>query len=144
MISFFLFSKENETEHNADVPYKDYIAVSLDLMGSICQALGPSVSDLIESSSKPIIYYIQTSLADTSSNVRQSAFALVGDLAASAYLCVKPHLNIIMERVVMQVRDSPPLQTSTTNNAIWAVGEIALKSRKTRSLVPSLREKCFN
>lgn len=67
---------------------------------------------------------------EKSAGLLQSAFALIGDLSATAYIFVKPYVNVFMDKIVSQVQKAAMLHVSTTNNAIWATGEIALKSRK--------------
>ena len=56
--------------------------------------------------------------------VRQSAFALLGDLTRSCFPHVKPFIGDFMP--ILNQNLNPSL-VSVCNNATWAIGEIALK-----------------
>ena len=60
--------------------------------------------------------------------VRQSAYALVGDLAMSAFSLLRPHMPAIMNELIVQLDPEPKLEfVSACNNAAWSVGEVALR-----------------
>ena len=56
--------------------------------------------------------------------VRQSAFALLGDLTRACFSHVKPFINEFLP--VLGTNLHPGL-ISVCNNATWAIGEIAIK-----------------
>ena len=56
--------------------------------------------------------------------MRQSALALVGDLAISAPHLLEPYFSVIMPDIVSQITPDIELQ-NVSNNAIWACGEIS-------------------
>ena len=58
-------------------------------------------------------------------DVRQSAFALVGELAKSAITHLHPVMQPILEAVLANL---DPEHLSVCNNACWSVGEIAVRS----------------
>ena len=61
-------------------------------------------------------------------DVRQSAFALLGDLAISAFNQIRPHLDDFMAQAISQVNAHiDNAFVSVCNNAVWASGEIALQ-----------------
>lgn len=61
-------------------------------------------------------------------SIRQSALALLGDIAIAAFPLIQPHLAEIMPSVIQQIEIDPPSShISVCNNATWAVGEIALQ-----------------
>ena len=60
--------------------------------------------------------------------VRQSAHALLGDMAISCFALLRPIVPQIMPSVIEQIVVEPPQDcVSVCNNAAWAVGEIALQ-----------------
>jgi len=65
-------------------------------------------------------------MTDDVPEVRQSAYALLGDLAISCFTHIKPYLPQFMPELVSQI-DPNAEQVSVCNNAAWAAGEIALK-----------------
>lgn len=60
--------------------------------------------------------------------VRQSAYALVGDMAVTCFPLLEPHLGHIIPEAIQQLSSEPIYEyVSATNNAAWSVGEIALR-----------------
>jgi len=58
-------------------------------------------------------------------DVRQSGFALLGDLAKSAVTHLHPHLQPVLQAVHGNL---DPEFLSVCNNACWSVGELAVRS----------------
>ena len=56
--------------------------------------------------------------------VRQSSFALLGDLTKACFRHVHKHLNFFMPLLTQNLN---PNHVSVCNNAIWAIGEIAIQ-----------------
>ena len=60
--------------------------------------------------------------------IRQSAHALLGDMAISCFPLLKPIVPTIMPSVIEQIVVEPEIDcVSVCNNAAWAAGEIALQ-----------------
>lgn len=60
--------------------------------------------------------------------VRQSAYALVGDLAMHCFPILKPKIPILIQELILQLDPEPKVEyISACNNAAWSVGEIALR-----------------
>ena len=58
-------------------------------------------------------------------DVRQSGFALLGDVAKWAVTHLHPHLQALLEAVHANL---DPEFLSVCNNACWSVGELAVRS----------------
>lgn len=58
------------------------------------------------------------------SEVRQSSFALLGDLTKACFQHVKPYIGEFMP---MLARNLNPELISVCNNATWAIGEISVQ-----------------
>ncbi|KAJ3039881.1 hypothetical protein HDV00_011664 [Rhizophlyctis rosea] len=132
-------------------PDKDFMVVALDLMSGIAQGLNTAVEPLVAGSNPSVMMLllrctevcvvVVSELAtlmgifvdeflqqDPTPEVRQSAYALLGDLAISAFGHVRPHLNQLLPQLIHQIEEKPAqVGVSVTNNATWAVGEISLK-----------------
>lgn len=63
-------------------------------------------------------------MKDSSREVRQSSFALIGDLVKCSFDLVAPHIHTVLTLLMANL---DPQYVSVCNNAIWAMGEIALK-----------------
>ena len=63
-------------------------------------------------------------LQDPMSEVRQSSFALLGDLTKACFQHVKPYIGEFMP---MLARNLNPELISVCNNATWAIGEISVQ-----------------
>ncbi|KAJ3054631.1 Transportin-1 [Rhizophlyctis rosea] len=111
-----------------DEPDKDFMVVALDLMSGMAQGLNTAVEPLVVNSQPNVLSLLMICIKDPTPEVRQSAYALLGDLAISAFEHVRPHLNVFLPDLISQIDDKPAsVGVSVTNNATWAVGEIALK-----------------
>ncbi|KIL60471.1 hypothetical protein M378DRAFT_187779 [Amanita muscaria Koide BX008] len=59
--------------------------------------------------------------------VRRSAYALVGDMAMSCFVLLRPYMPGIMNELILQLDPEPKVEfISASNNAAWSVGEVAL------------------
>ncbi|KAG9119033.1 hypothetical protein FRC07_006164 [Ceratobasidium sp. 392] len=59
--------------------------------------------------------------------VRQSGYALVGDMAISCFEVLRPVIPQIMPELIQQIMPEPKIEfVSACNNAAWSVGEVAL------------------
>lgn len=76
--------------------------------------------------------------------VRQSAFALVGDLTISCFSLLHPFLAQLMPMMIQHLNTNvDPSQISACNNACWALGEISLRlgQAELAPFVPALTER---
>ncbi|KAJ1933535.1 hypothetical protein GGF37_006695, partial [Kickxella alabastrina] len=110
-----------------EAPDRDLVIVSLDLISSIIQALGDDAQHLISDHNGVALQLVGMCMVDPVTDVRQSAFALLGDLAVHCFGLLQPQLDAIMQQLVPQI-DRNYLHIHVCNNATWSVGEIALKA----------------
>lgn len=60
--------------------------------------------------------------------MRQSAFALIGDIAIATFPYLKTHLNSLMPVLIEHVDPTVDMAYfAVCNNACWAIGEIAVR-----------------
>ncbi|KAJ1836451.1 hypothetical protein LPJ63_000239 [Coemansia sp. RSA 2711] len=110
-----------------DAPNKDLVIVALDLISAIVQALGEESQALIAQHNGVALQLVGMCMVDPETDVRQSAFALLGDLAMYCFALVSPQLEPIMQQLIPQI-DRGFSHLNVCNNAAWSVGEIALKA----------------
>lgn len=145
-----------------DEPDKTFLIVALDLLSGLTQGLKGNMATLInppntpEGTLPPLIQLLQNCLnvsrllslrrtqseANLSSStsqhpeasVRQSAYALLGDMAISCH-ALSPFLPLYLPRIVKEIADQVATpkydEVSVCNNAAWAVGEIAMQCQST-------------
>lgn len=119
-----------------DEPDKTFLIVALDLLSGLAQGLGQLIEQLINQSNPPLMPLIGASLRHPQPAVRQSAYALIGDLAIGVPSILRPAMPVLMPELVNQLAlggaQAPGQGTgksefvSACNNAAWSVGEIAL------------------
>eukprot|EP00123_Amoebidium_parasiticum_P014138 comp22354_c0_seq1/m.33276 comp22354_c0_seq1/g.33276 ORF comp22354_c0_seq1/g.33276 comp22354_c0_seq1/m.33276 type:complete len:901 (-) comp22354_c0_seq1:815-3517(-) len=103
-------------------PDKDFMIVALDLLSGVTEGLGQNVESLVANSNLlPLLYEC---MQDPVAEVRQSAFALLGDLTKACWVHVQPYIHNFLPVVA---RNLDPQFISVCNNACWAIGEIAMK-----------------
>jgi hypothetical protein len=120
-----------------DIPEKDFLVTSLDLLSAIIQTLpGESGATLVSSSQPSVFEMLAYCMKDDSNDVRQSAYALLGDCAIYVFPQMQPYLPTILEIVITQLDigqvqyDGEETNYSVINNACWSAGEIALRHKE--------------
>ena len=103
-------------------PDKEMIVCALDLISGMTEGMGPAIEQLLAPS--PMAQLLLACMKDEQPDVRQSAYALVGDLAKAAIGVLRPLLN---EHLTVLTQQLDPEFVSVCNNASWALGEIAVK-----------------
>ncbi|KAG1202970.1 hypothetical protein G6F70_001771 [Rhizopus microsporus] len=109
-----------------DEPDKDFMIVALDLLSGIVQALNTDAEPLVASTNPPVVQFLSICVQDEVAEVRQSAYALLGDLAISCFEHIRAVVPQFMPHILQQI-DPQAEHLSVCNNATWAAGEIALK-----------------
>lgn len=108
-------------------PDRDFIICSLDVIAGMAEGLGSSIESLVGQS--PLRELLLQCCQDPSPDVRQSAFALVGDLSR---WCA-PHLQPVAKQLLalaIQNMESHCINLqnmSACNNACWSLGELAIQ-----------------
>ena len=115
-----------QNPNDVDMPDKDFMIVALDLLSGLVQGLGGHFVGLMNTSNPPLLQLLHACLVDEMADVRQSAYALLGDLAISCFDQLKPHIAGIMHQLIPEI-DPESSNVNVCNNAAWAAGEIALK-----------------
>ena len=105
-----------------DPPDKDFMIVALDLLSGLAEGLDGHIERLVASSN--IMHLLYQCVQDTMPEVRQSSFALLGDLTKACYVHVHP---CIPEFMPILSGNLNPEYISVCNNATWAAGEISVK-----------------
>lgn len=119
-----------------ELPDKDFMVVALDLLSGLAEGLGGFIAPLVAKSEiLPLLFHC---MRDAVSEVRQSSFALLGDLTKACFVHIKPVLGDYMQ--VLSANLNPDI-ISVCNNAIWAIGEIAIQlGAETSQYVPLILE----
>ncbi|XXH00457.1 hypothetical protein Hte_006802 [Hypoxylon texense] len=129
-----------------DSPDKDFLVTSLDLLSAIIQALDPAKSAKLVQESQPAFFELLTfCMEDPSDEVRQSAYALLGDCAKYVFEQLEPSLPNIFSVLPKQLDLDSILDEDidsgfgVVNNACWSVGEIAIRHKSNMApYVPEL------
>lgn len=105
-----------------DPPDKDFMIVALDLLSGLAEGLNGHIEQLVAASN--IMELLSHCMQDGMPEVRQSSFALLGDLTKACFQHVHAR---IPEFVPILGRNLNPEYISVCNNATWAIGEISMK-----------------
>ncbi|EDR00554.1 uncharacterized protein LACBIDRAFT_240538 [Laccaria bicolor S238N-H82] len=111
-----------------DEPDKSFLVVALDLLSGLTQGLSMALEPLIRASHPNLLSLLTVCLKHPNAPVRQSAYALVGDMAMGCFVLLRPHMPGIMSELILQLDPEPKFEfISASNNAAWSVGEVALR-----------------
>ncbi|CRK27530.1 hypothetical protein BN1708_004420 [Verticillium longisporum] len=130
-------------------PDKDFLVTSLDLLSAIVQALESQKSqELVSNADASFFELLGFCLEDPQDDVRQSAYALLGDCAKYVFPALEKHLGTIMPILLQQLDLDSILDEeidsgfSVVNNACWSAGEIIMHNTKDISTyVPELLQR---
>ncbi|KAJ3494135.1 hypothetical protein NLG97_g4276 [Lecanicillium saksenae] len=117
-----------------DAPDKDFLVTTLDLLSAIIQALSPEqATQLVNNSPQPLFELLSFCMEDPTDEVRQSAYALLGDCAKFLFPLLEPHLPKLLPFLVKQLDMDEVLDEridsgfGVVNNACWSAGEISVR-----------------
>lgn len=117
-----------------DQPDKDFLVTSLDLLSAIIQSVNEQTINMLVTGAQPNMFELLAyCMKDTNNDVRQSAYALLGDCAIYIFSQLQQYLPTIMELVITQLDLSsanadPETGFRVINNACWSCGEIAMRA----------------
>ncbi|XP_022849715.1 transportin-1 isoform X3 [Olea europaea var. sylvestris] len=113
---------------------KEFIVCSLDLLSGLAEGLGAGIESLVSQSNLRDL--LLQCCMDESHDVRQSAFALLGDLARVCPVHLHSRLPEFLDVAAKQLNTTKLKETlSVANNACWAIGELAIKVQKDMSSI---------
>jgi len=120
-----------------DQPEKDFLVTSLDLLSAILQALPGEKSALMVAASQPNMFeMLAYCMKDDNTDVKQSAYALLGDSAVYVFGQLQPYISSILDILIPQLDmsqvqyDGEETNFSVVNNACWSLGEIAVREKE--------------
>lgn len=124
IVSYQMYQQNPEL----DEPDKTFLVVALDLLSGLTQGLGMELKPFIDHGDPNLFQLLQVCLKHPQASVRQSAYALIGDLAMACFPLLRPHMQTVMQDLIMQLDPEPKVEfISACNNAAWSVGEVALR-----------------
>jgi HEAT repeat protein len=135
-----------------DTPNRDFLVTSLDLLSAIIQALDVSKSAKLVEESQPAFFELMIlCMEDPTNEVRQSAYALLGDCAKYVYGQLRPSLPKIFPVLSKQLDLDNILDEevesgfSVVNNVCWSAGEIAIQHKSEMApYVPELFQRLLD
>ncbi|KAG8903272.1 hypothetical protein FRB99_003539 [Tulasnella sp. 403] len=135
--SSLLAWEEYQRNPDLDEPDRPFLIVSLDLLSGLVQGLGNSVEVLLAQSDPPLLPLVGICLKHPQAPVRQSAYALIGDMAISCFGILRMFVPALMPEIINQIEPEPKFDfVSASNNAAWSVGEIALRYGQDPEFLP--------
>ncbi|CAI5441635.1 unnamed protein product [Caenorhabditis angaria] len=114
----------NMNPNEYEEPETDFMIVALDLLSGLAESLPVQIEQLTQQCNLVEMIIFCAMLQDQRADVRQSCFALLGDLIKACYPLIKPHSQTFL---MLLAQNMDPSKISVCNNAIWALGELALK-----------------
>jgi len=124
-------------QNQGEYPDKEFMICALDLISGLADGLTTSIESLVGGSNLPSLLF--ECMKDHRPDVRQSSFALAGDLAKACIVHLKPLLH---EYIPVLAKNLYPEYVSVCNNASWALGEISIRvGEEMKPFVPMILEK---
>ena len=135
---------------NFDQPDRDFLVTSLDLLSAIIQALDDNkATELVADTQPAFLELLGFCMEDPADEVRQSAYALLGDCAKYVFPQLEARLSSLIPILLKQLDLDNILDEeidagfSVVNNACWSAGEIAIRHGKGMApYVAELLQRC--
>ncbi|KAI8438818.1 hypothetical protein MSG28_011180 [Choristoneura fumiferana] len=112
----------SQSPEQFEAPDKDFMIVALDLLSGLAEGLDGHIDHLVLNSN--LMQLLYQCMQDPMPEVRQSSFALLGDLTKACFQHVHPYIPEFLPILGMNLN---PELISVCNNATWAIGEISIK-----------------
>ncbi|XP_026739177.1 transportin-1 isoform X1 [Trichoplusia ni] len=112
----------SQSPEQFEAPDKDFMIVALDLLSGLADGLDKHIDHLVFNSN--LMQLLYQCMQDPMPEVRQSSFALLGDLTKACFQHVLPYIPEFLPILGMNLN---PELISVCNNATWAIGEISIK-----------------
>lgn len=115
-------------------PDKDFLVTSLDLLSAMVQSLPlAATKTLVMTSPMNVFELMAYCMRDSNNDVKQSAYALLGDCAIYIFSQLQTYVPTIIELVITELdinqrSDDRESLYRVTNNACWSGGEIIMRS----------------
>lgn len=125
VVSEILIQDQNcQNDMTLDPPDKEFAIAALEMLNGVALGLKGELSQLIQQTQPPLAELILACFDDELFDLRQSAFALLGDLSRHNVGVLSPYLPSIITQCIehMDMAFGP----GVCNNAIWSSGEITL------------------
>lgn len=121
IIEHTIMSKAVSQQTGEEPLDSDFLICPLDVISGMAEGMQGNMESLLVNSN--ILNLLFTCMKDNTPGVRQSAFALVGDLSKACIDVLKPVLH---EYIPVLASNLVSSYSGVCNNAIWALGEIAI------------------
>uniref|UniRef100_A0A7E4UNT7 Transportin-1 n=1 Tax=Panagrellus redivivus TaxID=6233 RepID=A0A7E4UNT7_PANRE len=105
-------------------PDKELLVIALDLLSELTEAIGVEAGPLIAEGDTRLLQLLFFCINDINAEVRQSAFALIGDIARTCFPLLHPFCQLYMPVMANNIKSD---NVSVCNNAVWGIGEIAMR-----------------
>ncbi len=118
------------TDPAIEPPEKDLSVTLLDLIDGLIQGFGAHALTLVQQNQllAPLMDVLLACLEDYTDDVRQSAYALLGDVAIFMPDLVRPVLGLVLVTIGNEVNNRTYNSYPVYNNAVWALGEICMRT----------------
>ena len=116
-----------------DWPERDFVVTSLDLLSAVIQAIDPAKSRQLVAQ-MGFFQYLVRCTADPTSDVKQSAYALIGDCAIKTYPQLEPYLAQVVPSLTNELDldkisdEDSENGFNVLNNVCWSAGELAAQA----------------
>ena len=102
---------------------KSLTVAALDLLSGLAEAFGPAFDELVSVAGPTLPEMLFECAKLGAPSVRQSAFALLGEMARTSFHRFEKSLGLVITACAASIRD-PQINPNVCNNAVWALGQL--------------------
>jgi transportin-2 len=110
-------ASEEEPEHS-----QEFLVAGLDLLSGLCQAMGSTISNYVQQAGSETFATLLAAVgSDTSPEIRQSAFSVLGELCGGCIGFVQAYWGTVAPLIANALEDT--VNYTAASNAAWALGD---------------------
>lgn len=102
-----------------EVPSKEFQITAIDLIGGLVQGLRENITELTLQAQPPLAEILMACFEDESFDVRQSALAVLGDLAINGIKVIEPYMDTVIKGTCSQIDLAYTLESAITLFGPW-------------------------
>lgn len=119
-----MIARQHALQTGDEPPEFEFIVTSVDLLSGLFDALGSSLEPLVAENQPALLQMALAALTDECHEIRQSGFALMGDLSKACPRYVQQCLPQLFQAVFQNCQNLNEYTSGCISNAAWCVREL--------------------
>jgi transportin-2 len=121
MLQWHMTVRQRAAQGTEELPEHEFVVTSADLLTGLFEALGASLQPLVEANQPTFINIVLACLSDETPEVRQSGFALLGEISRSCPVYAQSCLATVFPALLQNFSAFNERTYGVVSNAAWCI-----------------------